>query len=772
MRSLTQVLMLTLALMIVAPPTQAQVRSDINDPNLFTSAQRTELFDLMIQYIDGPVLEEHCVMTMITGVMIHGDFDFLPFHRTYLEGMEDFLISQGHPEFVPLPKWDPSTPAPTEFQFGGPNSDGIDPDCSSFTCDPQHLSASCSWPIDWNPNVSLPAFLDLPVVAGPYNDLCDWPMNPITPTAPGLPDCCADGLSRVIEGQGPNPVNSGYHNSVHGIMGGVMGNFRSPAAPIFWLWHAYVDDIWKRWEEFCPSSTTAAVDLYMKDTPKEVESERDRGEEPNIDNDPMWLSEDIWVRRQNDGIANQENENPDHFTTPGLTNYIYVRVRNRGYAPSTGTEKITLNWAKAATALSWPSHWDGSITAPALMGDQIAVHTLPVIQPGSSHIEVFQWNAPDPAIYAAVGTDPIFWANEPWHFCLLARIETSPSAPFGMSFPETADLNGNVNKNNNIVWKNISVIDIAGLSGGGGWEDDKLVGASVLVGDAWGQDGRFNLVFKDPDHFKGNPVTAEAEVRVTLDEPLWEAWQNGGGKMSNLAISREDRHQLIVTGSPAILKNIKFPPGKRYLADVSFNFLAEQMSGQPIFDYDFIQTDRYGKAVGGERYHVIVPGREVFHADAGPDKAISPNATADLSAYTIGEAAIYNWYDPQGELIYTGTDLTVSPEVTSKYKLEVIAESDGVKDYDEVEVKIKEHEVISIAPNPTTGNTLVSYRLTNANSAYLMLTMPYSGVNNQYILDVQSDHVQLNVDDLPPGTYSLILVVDGVASDVDQITVL
>ena len=116
--------------------------------------------------------------------------------------------------------------------------------------------------------------------------------------------------------------------------------------------------------------------------------------------------------------------------------------------------------------------------------------------------------------------------------------------------------------------------------------------------------------------------------------------------------------------------------------------------------------------------------------------------------------------------------MTVSPEITSKYKLEVIAESDGVKDYDEVEVKVKEHEVTSIAPNPATGNTVVSYRLRNATSAYLILTMAYSGVNSQYILNVANDQVQLNVDGLPPGTYSLILVVDGVPSDVDQITIL
>ncbi len=646
MKTATLLIATTMVLWLAAPPTQAQVRPDISSFIGGPGGQREQLYDLMVQYIDADVLQEHCNMIMTTGGMIHSDWDFLPFHRTYLEGMEDFLIAQGHPEFVPLPKWDPNTHAPAEFEFGGVNHDGVDPDCTGFPCTNGGPPAACSVAMNWDPHNARPAYLQLPT-------LCDHPMLPTFPD-PGTNmngNCCSTGLSRKIE--------SPYHDDTHILMratGGVMGYFRSPAAPIFWIWHAYVDDIWKEWEANCPTVALPPVDLYMKDTPKVVESERDRGEEPNIDTDPMWLSEDIWIHNQeNDGGADQEHQNPDHHTTGG-TNFVYVRVRNRGYEASAPGVPLRLYWAKAATALSWPSFWNGSITDPALMGEEIqSGHLLPSIPAGGSYIEVFEWNAPDPLIYAAVGSDPIFWANEPWHFCLLARIETETSAPFGMTFPETADLNGNVNRNNNIIWKNVSVIDIAGMAGGGGgWADDKLVGASVLTGDAWGQGGRFNLVFKNPDHYKGNPVTAEAEVRITLDQPLWEAWQASGGQMENMSISREERHQLIVTGSPAKLRNIYYPPGKRWLAHVSFNFLAKQLSGQPLFDFDFIQTDEAEKAVGGERYHVIVPGKEGFYADAGPDKNVSPNTAVNLSAYTVGEAAIYNWYDPHGELIYSG----------------------------------------------------------------------------------------------------------------------
>ena len=112
-------------------------------------------------------------------------------------------------------------------------------------------------------------------------------------------------------------------------------------------------------------SLAFAQDLYSRDTPA------DMGIQPNPDMGPMWLSEDIWVRTTPD-----PNYRPFPFTaasppwTPaphqnpeyrdprlGLPNYVYVRVRNIGPGPSTGTEQLRLYWAKASTGLAWPASW-------------------------------------------------------------------------------------------------------------------------------------------------------------------------------------------------------------------------------------------------------------------------------------------------------------------------------------------------------------------------------------------------------------------------------
>jgi len=108
-------------------------------------------------------------------------------------------------------------------------------------------------------------------------------------------------------------------------------------------------------------------DLYIKDTPG------DTGIEPDPDPGIMYDSPDIWVRQN--AIPGHTpyafsvdpawltaisplNQNPLYrdpkYSRP---NYVYVRVRNRGDVPSSGTERLRVYWAKASTGLSWPSQW-------------------------------------------------------------------------------------------------------------------------------------------------------------------------------------------------------------------------------------------------------------------------------------------------------------------------------------------------------------------------------------------------------------------------------
>lgn len=184
--------------------------------------------------------------------------------------------------------------------------------------------------------------------------------------------------------------------------------------------------------------------LWSADTPL------DTGVEPDPSTAPMWQSEDIWVRNQQDGLTYQDHQNPVYRPSGSPPNYVYVRVRNRSCGhPDHGNLKVY--WAKASTALSWPAPWDGSVTSPALMGGAIGTLATGTIPGRGSTVLEFPWSPPNPSDYTMFGGDKN-------HFCLLARIETTAAPPYGMTSPEASYLYENVKNNNKIVWKNVEVV--------------------------------------------------------------------------------------------------------------------------------------------------------------------------------------------------------------------------------------------------------------------------------------------------------------------------
>jgi tyrosinase len=45
------------------------------------------------------------------------------------------------------------------------------------------------------------------------------------------------------------------HNTVHGLVGGTFGTSRSPADPLFWLHHSFIDKLWADWEALHPAAS-------------------------------------------------------------------------------------------------------------------------------------------------------------------------------------------------------------------------------------------------------------------------------------------------------------------------------------------------------------------------------------------------------------------------------------------------------------------------------------------------------------------------------------
>jgi hypothetical protein len=323
-----------------------------------------------------------------------------------------------------------------------------------------------------------------------------------------------------------------------------------------------------------PPTGVPGPDLWSKDTSD------DTGAEPDASSQPMYISDDIWVRRQNDGLANQDHENPEYRTAGGAPNYVYVRVRNRACS-GTQAGTVKLYWAKASSGLSWPSPWDGSVSSPALMGSPIG--TAPVsVAGGDDEIVSFPWSPPNPADYASFGADQ-------HHFCLLSRIETTSVAPFGMTTAETSNLYANVQNNNNIVWKNISVFDdLPGTT--------RTSGFTVANFDKKPQD--FSLLFKiareERDLLKWGRVLVD--VPFTLAEKLRKGDAKGIKWISETTFT--------ITGSSGVPGgHLKLGPDEMYAVNVRFVSNGDATIGARVFNLDILQLDGK-KIIGGVRFAV------------------------------------------------------------------------------------------------------------------------------------------------------------------------
>jgi Pregnancy-associated plasma protein-A len=344
-----------------------------------------------------------------------------------------------------------------------------------------------------------------------------------------------------------------------------------------------------------PPKAVAGPDLWTADLPLDL------GNEPDAAAGPMWASDDIWVRRQDDGMIVQDHENPEYRPPGNPPNWVYVRIRNRG-CQSAASGEVKLYWAKASTALGWPAPFDGSITSPALMGGLIGSQLTGVVPAGSFTVLKLPWSPPDPADYAGFGADKA-------HLCLLSRIETASAPPYGMTFPETSNLYANVQNNNNVAWKNITIVDEV---------DEGLRIGAVVVDALRKPPGGIKLVLRAQGAKGRRTVLDWADVELDLDERLWKAWNAGGAQ--GYGVRQVGETRLAVRRRRAFLDNLQLEPGDPRTLTVRFTPRRDRQDRNEVFFFDVEQyaSDEDGdQLVGGQRFVVktVVEEREEGRLD-------------------------------------------------------------------------------------------------------------------------------------------------------------
>ena len=381
-------------------------------------------------------------------------------------------------------------------------------------------------------------------------------------------------------------IESPSHNNAHVLIG---GNWNAPGGnnpallgdqilqplaardPLFFLLHAKVDELWARWQR------KSVANLHPATTY---------------------------------GTASAD---PRITSTMGPWNG--VAVTNDGLVPGNPLGTIE-PWTPLGGQLYAKPGNDRSVTSPPLY--DTAPLTIPAMQPNEEVVIEIPWYPPNPASFGPV--------SDPQHVCLLARIESSTVAPFGMAVPETLDINFNTQQNNNIAWRNVSVVD-------------NFPGAFKMI------KVNFRNIFDEPvraglilgatlDETQAG-FLEHGVVTVDLGEELFARWSEGGQRAAGVELLENDR--LRVTDRDAALEGIVLEPGETFFIRMAFELQPDYQPtrpGRPAV-YDIVQTGRPGDdtaIVGGQRYQVstdrLVPvprGRDwrLFMEPGGPPKAWS-----------------------------------------------------------------------------------------------------------------------------------------------------
>jgi hypothetical protein len=188
---------------------------------------------------------------------------------------------------------------------------------------------------------------------------------------------------------------------------------------------------------------------------------------------------------------------------------------------------------------------------------------------------------PNPADYASFGADRA-------HFCLLARVETSTSAPYGMTSPETSNLYANVQNNNNIVWKNIEVVDDVAGAGRS---------ANFIVANYFDEIQPVTLVVQAP---KRERPTIFDWGHVYLDLPE-ELVKFLGEKGESAGVRQLDDNTFQILKSGAALGPFELEPEQLFAANIRFVVAHKRPLGVRVFPLDLIQKVR-GQTIGGLRF--------------------------------------------------------------------------------------------------------------------------------------------------------------------------
>jgi Common central domain of tyrosinase/Bacterial Ig domain len=321
-------------------------------------------------------------------------------------------------------------------------------------------------------------------------------------------------------------------------------------------------------------------------------------------------------------------------------------------APWNGVGTPIQPWTMAGGYIVSKTPTHHSVVSPPIYDN--ALLTIPALQPGQAVVIQIPWFPPNPADFACF--------SDQSHFCLLARVETTNSAPWGMTTPETTSVYNNTKANNNIVWKNVTVVD-------------NFPGAlrltSILIRNPFLEAVRTRLRFapvvekEEPDFF------GTGKIYVDLTPEIYRRWQDEGGEGTDVKPVDAERGRVAIIGRDAEIVGLRLEPEETVPVRISFELNREYVPRAgtvPKFDLVQIGTPKdENEVVGGQRFEldfrrlVLVPenDEEWRWLDTGAPGEGWRDADYDDSRWKKGRAEFGYADDPE---------TTIDDRVTTYYR--------------------------------------------------------------------------------------------------------
>lgn len=168
---------------------------------------------------------------------------FFTWHRAYIRGLEEYLLDLGYEEFVPLPGWNPKTLIPDPFLEPERMVEEVYDTTYTYEV-PNGTGFTVEMPLSQVEPDSLTMYQVDSLTCGQFSSI--------------------DQYAGFIRATSNDSISS--HNEVHIAIDGAMGPTQTASsAAIFWLFHAYVDELYYCFKNECQGCGEMVLDATEQD---------------------------------------------------------------------------------------------------------------------------------------------------------------------------------------------------------------------------------------------------------------------------------------------------------------------------------------------------------------------------------------------------------------------------------------------------------------------------------------------------------------------------